>query len=147
MTGADAGATVPSDWGIFTRSTTTLTNGEVLVHEAFSTASTPQLILATPDAAEAAALLPALSPFMTDAATWTRRATDAVVHRFSEEEPTPGELDDAATDLVVAAVEVRPGGDVQVHLDDTCGEHFLEGYWPAVRFPADGSEPEVTVES
>jgi hypothetical protein len=34
-----------------------------------------------------------------------------------------------------------------LHLDDTCGEHFLDGYWPAVRFGTDGSIVGVTIEA
>lgn len=76
-----------------------------------------------------------------------RRAVDAVVRRFSEGEPTPDELAAAHDDLVVELVERREDGSAVVHLADTCGEHFLDGYWPAVRLDAVGDVVEVTVES
>ena len=76
-----------------------------------------------------------------------RRAVEAVVRRFSEGEPTPDELAAAHDDLVVELVERHEDGSVVVHLADTCGEHFLDGYWPAVRFDAVGDVLEVTVES
>ncbi|WP_228076076.1 enoyl-CoA hydratase/isomerase family protein, partial [Cellulosimicrobium cellulans] len=76
-----------------------------------------------------------------------RRAVEAVVRRFSEGEPTPDELAAAHDDLVVELVERHEDGSVVVHLADTCGEHFLDGYWPAVRLDAVGDVVEVTVES
>ena len=69
------------------------------------------------------------------------------MRRFSEGEPTPDELAAAHDDLVVELVERHEDGSVVVHLADTCGEHFLDGYWPAVRFDAVGDVLEVTVES
>lgn len=76
-----------------------------------------------------------------------RRAVEAVVRRFSEGEPTPDELAAAHDDLVVELVERHEDGSVVVHLADTCGEHFLDGYRPAVRLDAVGDVVEVTVES
>ncbi|SDF37032.1 enoyl-CoA hydratase [Cellulosimicrobium cellulans] len=76
-----------------------------------------------------------------------RRAVEAVVRRFSEGEPTPDELAEARDDLVVELVERHEDGSIVVHLADTCGEHFLDGYWPAVRLDAVGEVVEVTVES
>ncbi|WP_318782943.1 enoyl-CoA hydratase/isomerase family protein [Cellulosimicrobium sp. SH8] len=76
-----------------------------------------------------------------------RRAVEAVVRRFSDDEPTAEELAEAADDLVVELVQRRDDGGTVVHLADSCGEHFLDGYWPAVRFDAVGDVVEVTVES
>jgi enoyl-CoA hydratase len=76
-----------------------------------------------------------------------RRAVEAVVRRFSEDEPTPDELAEASDDLVVELVQRHDDGGTVVHLADSCGEHFLDGYWPAVRFDAVGDVVEVTVES
>lgn len=76
-----------------------------------------------------------------------RRAVEAVVRRFSEGDPTPDELAAAHDDLVVELVERHEDGSVVVHLADTCGEHFLDGYWPAVRLDSVGDVVEVTVES
>jgi enoyl-CoA hydratase len=98
--------------------------------------------------AEALAYVPAealwddaLSPLL------ARRAVEAVVHRFGEDEPTPDDLAQARDDLVVELVERHDDGGTVVHLSDSCGEHFLDGYWPAVRFDAVGDVVEVTVES
>lgn len=139
--------TVPSAWGELTRGTFTLTAGEVMVDDFFSLAGEPELMVRTTDPADAAALLPRFEAFFADRSRWHRRATDAVVTRFSEEAPTTDELDDAEGDLVVQTVEVLADGDVVLHLDDSCGEHFPDGYWPAVRFGADDAVAEVTVEA
>ncbi|MCQ0022856.1 hypothetical protein M4914_07750 [Streptomyces somaliensis DSM 40738] len=49
---------------------------------------------------------------------------------------------------------LRPGslvvyrsGDFEVHFDDTSGDHFPEGYWPAVRYRADRTPVAVSVEA
>lgn len=98
--------------------------------------------------AEALAYVPA-EPLWDDALSprLARRAVEAVVRRFSEDEPTAQELAEAADDLVVDLVQRRDDGGTVVHLADSCGEHFLDGYWPAVRFDAVGDVVEVTVES
>ncbi|WP_308202301.1 enoyl-CoA hydratase/isomerase family protein [Cellulosimicrobium cellulans] len=98
--------------------------------------------------AEALAYVPA-EPLWDDALSprLARRAVEAVVRRFSEDEPTAQEMAEAADDLVVELVQRRDDGGTVVHLADSCGEHFLDGYWPAVRFDAVGDVVEVTVES
>ncbi|MFE7506445.1 hypothetical protein [Promicromonospora sp. NPDC057488] len=148
----DDAATVPSPWGELARATTTLTSGETLVHDWYSADAgaadgEPELMVRATDAAAASALLPRVAAFFADRAGWQRRATDAVVKEFSAEEPTPDELAEAAHDLVLQTVEVLADGDVVLHLDDSCGAHFLDGYWPAVRFDADDVAVEVTVEA
>lgn len=140
-------SSIASPWGDFTRASTTLSNGEVLVFDWFVCEGEPEVTLRTPDRDEAEALLSSVAAVLSDLSAWHRRATDAVVHELSTEEPSPSELDDAASDLALQTIEAHPGGDVMLHLDDTCGEHLLDGYWPAVRFGADGSIIEVTVES
>jgi hypothetical protein len=70
-----------------------------------------------------------------------------VVAELSETTPTADELADAERDLVLQTVEVLPEGDVVLHLDDSCGEHLLDGYWPAVRFDTNDAVKEVTVEA
>lgn len=148
----DDAATVPSPWGELTRATTTLTSGETLVHDWYSVDGEaadgePDLMLNATDAAAASALLPRVAAFFADRAGWHRRATDAVVTEFSTEEPTEDELAEAAHDLVLHTLEVLADGDVVLHLDDSCGQHFLDGYWPAVRFDAADVAVEVTVEA
>ncbi|WP_036970295.1 hypothetical protein [Promicromonospora kroppenstedtii] len=148
----DDAATVPSPWGVLARATTTLTSGETLVHDWYSADGDtadgePELMLNATDAAAASALLPRVAAVHADRAGWHRRATDAVVNEFSTEEPTADELAEAARDLVLQTVEVLADGDVVLHLDDSCGQHFLDGYWPTVRFDADDVAVEVTVEA
>jgi hypothetical protein len=138
---------IPSPWGDFVRASTTLADGEVLAHDWFVREGEPEVTLRTSERDEAQALLPALDSVLSDLARWHRWATDAVVHALSSEAPSPVELDEAASDLALQQVEFHPSGDVMVHLDDTCGEHLMEGYWPAVRFRSDGSVVEVTVEA
>jgi hypothetical protein len=140
-------APIPSEWGVFTRATTILTDGDMLVHDWYAAAVEPELLLRTSGAAEAAALLPVFSAFFEDRAGWHRRATDAIVRHFSQSEPEPAELDDAENDLMLTTVEVRPEGDVLLHFDDSCGQHFVHGHWPAVRCDASVSVIEVTVEA
>jgi hypothetical protein len=149
----DDAATVPPAWGELARATTTLTSGETLVHDWYSADAAdtadggPELMLRATDAAGAAALLPRVAAFFADRQGWHRRATDAVVAELSETTPTADELADAERDLVLQTVEVLPEGDVVLHLDDSCGEHLLDGYWPAVRFDTNDSVVEVTVEA
>ncbi|WGX97058.1 hypothetical protein [Nocardioides sp. L-11A] len=108
---------------------------------------TPELIL-DPSAPERADALRARGAEVIGALPGLARvATDAVVRRFSEEEPPPDELAEAAGDLRISAVEVVADGSVVLHLDDSCGEHFLDGYWPAVRLGPTGEVVAVTVES
>ncbi|MFD7022029.1 hypothetical protein [Promicromonospora sukumoe] len=149
----DDATAVPSAWGVLTRATTTLTSGETLVHDWYGTSGAdvedgdPELMLRATEAGAAAALLPRVAAFFADRSGWHRRATDAVVAEFSTDTPTSDELDEAAEDLVLQTVEVLPAGDVVLHLDDSCGQHFLDGYWPAVRFDAADAVAEVSVEA
>lgn len=108
---------------------------------------TPELIVDTTDPARAEALEQRLADVLVMLPGVARTATDAVVRRFSEDEPPAAELDDAAQDLVVSALVAHEDGSVVVHLDDRCGEHFLDGYWPAVRLDAGNEVVAVTVES
>ena len=49
--------------------------------------------------------------------------------------------------LTIEAIEAAADGTVVLHLIDGCGEHFPEGYWPAVHLGVDDSVVQVTVES
>lgn len=99
----------------------------------------------TPD--EVAPLLPRLREVIARLDTLGRIATDAVVSHFSTGEVEPHELDDAASDLTLDTIESAADGTVVLHLNDSCGEHFPEGYWPAVHFGVDDTVAQVTVES
>lgn len=70
-----------------------------------------------------------------------------MVTNFSNGEPEPHELDDAASDLTLETIEAAADGTIILHLIDSCGEHFPEGYWPAVHLGAGGDVEQVTVES
>ena len=98
-------------------------------------------------AGEAAARRAVLAVFVEGRHGWERRATDVVVRRWRESEREAAEREDGEGDRVLGSVEVRPGGDVLLHFDDSCGQHFMHGHWPAVRFDASGSVVEVTVEA
>ncbi|MFF0817492.1 hypothetical protein ACFYVR_20345 [Rhodococcus sp. NPDC003318] len=105
------------------------------------------VMVTTADPDEARRLLPGVRRVVEDVEALRQRATDEVVRRFSEDTPTDEELADARHDLVLDTIEARSGGDVVLHLTDTCGSHFPDGYWPAVRLAPDGSITDVTVES
>lgn len=137
---------MPSSLGVFTRATSTF-EGEVTRHDWYSLDADPTLTLYTGDPVIAQSLVPRLEAFLPRRAAWQRAATDAVVVQFSSEPATPEELDEAAADLAVESVYAYPDGSVVVNLTDTCGTHFLEGYWPAVRFDRDDTVTEVTVEA
>lgn len=138
--------------GTFTRARSELTDGTVLTHDwfvgTFSVDGTEiELMLEGTTPGEVAPLLPRLREVVARLDTLTRIATDAVVAQFSTDEPEPHELDDAASDLTLETIESAADGTVVLHLDDGCGEHFPEGYWPAVHFDVDDTVAQVTVES
>lgn len=138
--------------GIFTRASTEMTDGTVLTHDWY-VGSVPvdgtevDLMVEASTPEEARALLPRLQTTVADLHSRRRLASDAVVAEFSQGEPETSELDEAATDLALETIEVEADGTVILHLTDTCGTHFPEGYWPAVHFGADDDISRVTVES
>ncbi|MCW5250715.1 MULTISPECIES: hypothetical protein [unclassified Streptomyces] len=75
-----------------------------------------------------------------------RRAAEAVVREFGEGAPTEAELAEARADLLLDTIEADGDG-VVLHLSDTCGAHFPDGYWPAVRFDDAHEVVRVTVEA
>ncbi|WDG17347.1 hypothetical protein [Microbacterium sp. Clip185] len=143
----DESVILPSPWGDFSRDSVTSIDGEARVFQRFSVAGDPHLTLETGDARIATGLLSRLEAFLSRRAQWDRTATDAVVLEFSSEAPTQDELDEAADDLEAEQIVIFPDGAVAVHFTDTCGRHFLDGYWPAVHFGADDAVMKVTVES
>ena len=143
----ESSVSLPSPWGAFTRDSVTSLDGEVRLFERFSVAGDPHLTLETGDVAIAAGLLNRLEEFLSHRAQWDRAATDAVVIEFSSEDPTKAELDEAADDLRAEQIVILPDGAVTVHFNVTCGQHFLDGYWPAVHFGPDDAITQVTVES
>jgi hypothetical protein len=137
---------VPSSLGVFTRASSTF-EGEDTLYDWYSLDADPVLTLYTGDPSIASSLVPRLEAFLPARAAWERAATDAVVVQFSSETPSMEELDEAAADFALESVYAYPDGAIVVNLVDTCGQHFLEGYWLAVRFDRDDAVVEVTVEA
>jgi hypothetical protein len=138
--------------GTFGRARSELTDGTVLTHDWFvGTVSVEgtelELMLEGTTSDEVAPLLPRLRDVVKRLHTLRRIATDAVVTHFNTGEPEPHELDDAASDLTIEAIEAAADGTIILHLIDSCGEHFPEGCWPAVHLDVDDSVAQVTVES
>mgnify|MGYP001609746918 FL=1 len=138
--------------GTFTRASTEMTDGTVLTHDWYvgsvsADGTELELMVEATTPEEARALLPRLQAAVAELPSRRRQASNAVVTEFSQGEPEPSELDEAATDLALETIEVEADGTVILHLTDTCGTHFPEGYWPAVHFGADDGITQVTVES
>ncbi|MEV8265651.1 hypothetical protein [Microbacterium sp. NPDC077057] len=140
------------DLGPLHRATSELDDGTVLTHDWFVGSvevdgSTYELMVegASPD--EVAPLLPRLRTVVAALPGLSRVASDAVVTTFSTGDPSAAELDEAADDLELETIEAGADGTVVLHFTDTCGEHFPEGYWPAVHLDAAGAVATVTVES
>lgn len=138
--------------GTLARATSELTDGSVLTHDWFvgtvSVGGTElDLMLEGTRLDDVAPLLPRLREVVARLDVLRRLATDAVVTNFSTGEPEPQELDDAFADLELETIEVSSDGRVILHLTDSCGEHFPEGYWPAAHLGVDDTVVQVTVES
>ncbi|MEV7611290.1 hypothetical protein AB0N61_17515 [Microbacterium sp. NPDC089320] len=138
--------------GTLTRATTELSDGTVLTHDWYAGGTVVDgapldLMIEGTDVDEATALLPHVHQTVAALGVLRRLATDAVVTAFSNTSPEQHELDDAASDLSLETLEASADGTVVLHFIDTCGEHFPEGYWPAVHLGADGQITQVTVES
>ena len=137
------------DLGPLHRATSELDDGSVLTHDWFVGSvevdgRTYELMVegASPD--EVAPLLPRLRTVVAALPGLSRVASDAVVTTFSTGEPA---LDEAADDLELETIEAGADGTVVLPVTDTCGEHFPEGYWPAVHLDGEGAVATVTVES
>ncbi|WP_334152059.1 hypothetical protein [Microbacterium sp.] len=138
--------------GTLTRAMTELTDGEILTHDWFvGTLATGggelELMLEGTTVDEVAPMLPRLRAVVDDLGSLRRRASDAVVTRFSQGDPEPHELVEAASDLTLDTIEASADGTIVLHFSDDCGDHFPEGYWPAVHLSPDGAVIDVTVES
>ncbi|KNY04335.1 hypothetical protein [Microbacterium sp. GCS4] len=140
------------DLGILVRATTELSDGTVLTHDWYAGTVTVddselELMLEGTTADEARSLIPRVRETIAALGGLRRLASDAVVTAFSQGTPEPTELDTAASDLALETIEASADGTIVLHLIDTCGEHFPEGYWPAVHLGAEGQIAQVTVES
>ncbi|WP_449408549.1 hypothetical protein [Microbacterium maritypicum] len=140
------------DLGTLVRATTELSDGTVLTHDWYAGTVTVddadlELMLEGTSADQARALIPRVRETIAALGGLRRLASDAVVTAFSQGTPEPAELDAAASDLSLETIEASADGTVVLHLIDTCGDHFPEGYWPAVHLGEDGQITQVTVES
>ena len=138
--------------GTLTRARSELTDGTVLTHDWFvGTVSVDgaeiELMVEGTSPDEVTPLLPRLREVVARLDALRRTATDAVVSNFSTGDPEPHELDDAASDLTLDTIESASDGTVVLHLNDSCGDHFPDGYWPAVHLAVDDTVAQVTVES
>lgn len=138
--------------GSLTRATSELTDGTALTHDWYVGTTTTdggeiELMIEGIEPAEVSTLLPSLRKTIADLRQRRRTASDAVVTTFSNGEPEQHELDEGASDLELDTIEAAADGTIILHFTDSCGEHFPEGYWPAVHFRADGAVEQVTVES
>jgi len=138
--------------GTLARATTELTDGSVLTHDWYSgtviiDGVELELMLEGTSPQDVTPLIPRVRETIADLTSLRRIASDAVVTNFSNGEPEPHELDDAASDLTLETIEAAADGTIILHLIDSCGEHFPEGYWPAVHLGAGGDVEQVTVES
>ncbi|MGN7949535.1 hypothetical protein ACTJKH_12380 [Microbacterium sp. 22215] len=138
--------------GTLTRATTELSDGTVLTHDWYAGGTVAQgapldLMIEGTNTDEASALLPHVHETIAALSVLRRLASDTIVTAFSTGTPEQHELDDAASDLTLETLEASADGTIVLHFIDSCGEHFPEGYWPAVHLGADGQIAQVTVES
>lgn len=138
--------------GTLVRATTELGDGTLLTHDWYAGGTVVDgapldLMIEGTNADEARELLPHVHETVAALGALRRLASDAVVAAFSAGTPEQHELDDAAGDLSLETLEASADGTIVLHLIDTCGQHFPEGYWPAVHLGADGQITQVTVES
>ncbi|MGI5322606.1 hypothetical protein [Actinomadura nitritigenes] len=138
--------------GVFARDAQTLSDGGVLYHSFCGSMRDPDgreivLMLDTADPQEARRLLPRLHGMAENLAVLERRAIEAVVCAFTKGPPTADDYADARDDLALDTIAVEDGDEIVLHFTDSCGRHFLDGYWPAVRFDRDDTVLDVTVEA
>ncbi|QKG25825.1 hypothetical protein [Actinomadura verrucosospora] len=138
--------------GVFVREWQLLLDGERLDFSFYSLTleldgRNIALLLDTADPAEARRLLPRLRRAVENRAALKQRAVEAVVHAFTEDPPTTDELTEAHADLLLDTIAADGDDEIVLHLTDSCGKHFLDGYWPAVRFTTQDTVLEVTVEA
>ncbi|SJN41351.1 hypothetical protein FM104_11350 [Microbacterium esteraromaticum] len=137
--------------GRLTRAETTLDDGGVVTHDWYAGTVTladqdVELMIdgTTPEGVQK--LLPRIRAVIADLANIRRQASDAIRAHFSDTEPTAAELDEAAEDLLLEAVEATADETV-LHFVDSCGQHFPEECWPAAHLDAHGVVTTVTVEA
>ncbi|MGF2947650.1 hypothetical protein [Microbacterium alcoholitolerans] len=137
--------------GPLTRAETTLDDGDTVTHDWYAGSlgvgdHEVELMIDGSDPATIERLLPRARAVIAELDSIRRRATNAIITHFSDGEPTAGDLDEGAADLQLDAIETTTDETV-LHFTDSCGEHFPDGYWPAVHIDTEGGVAEVTVES
>jgi len=140
-----------SELGTLTRAESTLDDGQTVTHDWFAgtLASSDQeieLVIDGSSSEQVERLVPRTRAIVAELDSIRRRASDAIITRFSDGEPTPAELDDGFNDLVLDTIEATVETTV-LHFTDSCGQHFPEGFWPAVQLDETNSILEVSVES
>lgn len=138
--------------GRLVRATTDLEDGDTLTHDWYAgtietDADDLELMIEGTAPSQIEPLLPRVRDVVARIGALQRVASDAVVTTFSTGEPEPHELDEAAEDLTLETIEAAADGTIVLHLLDTCGSHFPEGYWPAVHLGEGDTIEQVTVES
>lgn len=138
--------------GTFIRDAILLSDGDELIDDYFTQTREFDgcevvLMIDTGDPAEARGLLPRLAQVVERFGELRHASVEAIVRCFSSTPPTDDQFADGARDLEPNTIVVDVDGDVVVHMTDLCGDHFLDGYWPAARFDADDEFVEVTVEA
>lgn len=138
--------------GAFERATGEMEDGSVATYDWYTGSAdvdgeTVELMLEGADPDEAQKRLPRLRAVMADLDRLQRAASDAVVTAFSQGDPSPHDLEEGSSDLLLEAVEAGADGSIVLHFTDACGEHFPEGYWPAAHLADDDTVATVTVES
>ncbi len=136
--------------GTLSRAETTLGDGDVVTHDWYSGALTIdgrelELMIDGADVDQVGSLIPRVHALVADLEGISRRASDAIITHFSDGEPSPAELETGSDDLVLDTLEITDDATV-LHFTDSCGQHFPDGYWPAVHLGLDGNIGEVTVE-
>ena len=138
--------------GVFTSDAQPLSDGSVLHHSFCGSMRDPDgreivLMLDTTDPREARRLLPRLYGMAENLTVLERRAIEAIARAFTNGPPSADDLADARDDLSLNTIAVEDGGEIVLHFTDSCGRHFLDGYWPAVRLDRDDTVLDVTVEA
>ncbi|MFF8818598.1 hypothetical protein ACF07D_11445 [Leucobacter sp. NPDC015123] len=138
--------------GTLRRSSFTLTDGETQYMESYAgeidlAGTAVELLVESSDPAVVEKLSERLAAALAQLPRLVRRATDAIVAEFSDQDPTEADRDEAARDLALQTLAVLPDGRLVLHLDDTTSTHFPEGRWPAVYLGGDNEVLDVTVEA
>lgn len=138
--------------GTLSRSSFTLTDGDVHFMDSYGgeievAGATIELLVESSDPNVVEALAERLAAALAQLPALVRRSTDAIVTEVGDEDPTESDREEAARGLALQTLAASPGGGLVLHFDDTTGEHFPDGYWPAVYLGAENEVLDVAVEA